>query len=324
MTSIITRRAALQTGLGAGALAALGAPTAQGQARFFRIGTGGTGGTYYPVGGLIGNAISSPTLNVAAVATNGSVANVNAIVGGSLESGFSQADVATWAFTATGIYEGKPKVDELRAIANLYPESVHVVVKKGLNLKSIADLKGKRVSLDEPGSGTLVNAKAILAAFGITDRDIKAEYLKPQQAAEKMKDGSCDCFFSTTGYPQGAIAELSSTAGIDLLPIDGAGRDKILAAYKFFAADKIPDGVYKDVKGVDTIAVGAQWITTAKQPDDVVYEVTKGLWSAKTRQALDTGHAKGKVIVRATALAGLGIPLHAGAERAYKELGLLK
>jgi TRAP transporter TAXI family solute receptor len=324
MRFFASRRDALRLGAGAALAASLPADWALAQAKFFRIGTGGTGGTYYPVGGLIGNAISSPTLNVSAVATNGSVANVNAIVGGSLESGFSQADVATWAFTGTGIYEGKPKIESIRAIANLYPETVHVVVKKGLNLKSLADLKGKRVSLDEPGSGTLVNAKAILAAFGVTERDIKPEYLKQQQAAEKMKDGSCDAFFSTAGYPQGAISELASTTGVDLLPIDGAGRDKILAQYKFFATDKIPDDAYKGVKGVETIAVGAQWITSTKQSDDVVYEVTKGLWSDKARQALDTGHAKGKSITKENALAGIAIPLHPGAERFYKEAGLLK
>ena len=319
----ISRRQALALASGLGALS-LAPGGAHAQAKFFRIGTGGTGGTYYPVGGLIANAISNDKMNLSAVATNGSVANINAIVGGSLESGFSQADVNTWAFTATGIYEGKPKVEELRAICNLYPESVHVVVKKGQNVKSLADLKGKRVSLDEPGSGTLVNAKAILAAYGLTEKDIKPEYLKPQQSAEKLKDGAVDAFFSTTGYPQGAIAELAATTGIELAAIDGAGRDKILAQYKFFAADKIPDGAYKDVKGVDTIAVGAQWVTSAKQDAGLVYEVVKALWSDKTRAALDAGHAKGKVIRRETALAGVGIPLHPGAEKFYKEAGLIK
>ena len=323
MTFYISRRQALLASAGFGTLA-MTSMEAHAQVKFFRIGTGGTGGTYYPIGGLIGNAVSTDKINVSAVATNGSVANVNAIVGGSLESGFSQADVATWAITGTGIYEGKPKVEELRGIANLYPESVHVVVKKGQNIKSLADLKGKRVSLDEPGSGTLVNAKAILAAYGVTEKDIKPEYLKPQQSAEKMKDGAVDAFFSTTGFPQGAIAELAATSGIELVPIDGAGRDKILAAYKFFAADNIPDGVYKDVKGVDTISVGAQWVTSAKQDAELVYEITKALWSDKTRAALDAGHAKGKAIRKETALAGLGIPLHPGAEKFYKEAGLLK
>ena len=186
---MISRRAALQA---AASLAALSALPAHAQQRFFRIGTGGTGGTYYPIGGLIANAISSATLNASAVATNGSVANVNGIVGGSMESGFSQADENSWAYTGTGLYEGKPKVEELRAIANLYPETVHVIVRKGANIKSLADLKGKRVSIDEPGSGTLVNARAILGAAGVTEKDIKAEYQKEQQCGDKLKDGARD------------------------------------------------------------------------------------------------------------------------------------
>lgn len=323
MTGQITRREALALGAGFGALGLMGLP-ALAQQRFFRIGTGGTGGTYYPLGGIIANAISTDKVNVSAVATNGSVANVNGIVGGSMESGFSQADINSWAFNGTGIYEGKPKVEELRFIANLYPESVHIVVKKNSGIKTVADLKGKRVSLDEPGSGTLVNARAILAVFGVTEKDIKPEYLKQQQCADKLKDGTLDGYFQTTGFPQGTLTELAATNGFDLLAIDGASRDKILAQYKFFTKDQIPDGTYKDVKGVETIAVGAQWVTTAKQPDDVVYEITKALWSDKARAALDAGHAKGKVITKATALEGLGIPLHAGAEKFYKEAGLLK
>jgi TRAP transporter TAXI family solute receptor len=323
MSFFITRREALAVGAAFGAFG-FSAQTVSAQQRFFRIGTGGTGGTYYPVGGMIANAVSTDKINVSAVATNGAVANVNGIVGGSMESGFSQADVNSWAYTGTGIYEGKPKIEELRVIANLFPESVHIVVKKGAGIKSLADLKGKRVSIDEPGSGTIVNARALLAAYGVGEKDIKPEYLKQVQSAEKFKDGSLDAYFQTTGYPQGTMSELAATNGFELLPIDGAERDKIMAQYKFFAKDKIPDGVYKDVKGVETLAVGAQWTTTSKQPDDLVYEITKALWSDKTRTALDAGHAKGKSIQKATALQGVGIPLHAGAEKFYKEIGLVK
>jgi TRAP transporter TAXI family solute receptor len=201
---------------------ALAGTAAQAQ-QFFRIGTGGTAGTYYPVGGMIANVVSQPGKIVAtAQASSGSVGNVNGIAGGAIEAGFSQADVATWAQKGTGIYEGKPNVPGLRLIANLYPESVHVVVKKGSGIKSVADLKGKRVALDEPGSGTLVNARAILAAYGVTEKDIKPEYIKPNQAGDKMKDGSLDAFFFTGGAPAGAISELASAGGgIDILPIDG-------------------------------------------------------------------------------------------------------
>lgn len=311
--------------LGGAALAA-GLALAQAPA-FFRIGTGGTAGTYYPIGGLIANAISSPPQLVStAVASNGSVANVNAIVGGAAESGFVQADVAYWAYSGTGVFEGKPKVEELRSIANLYPESVHLVVRKASNVKSVADLKGKKVSLDEPGSGTLLNAKAILAAFGVGEKDITPEYLKPNQAAEKMKDGSVDAFFFTGGFPAAAVSELASTgSGIDILPITGAAAEKLAKDFPFFAADEIPAGTYKDVGAVKTVAVGAHWMTSSKISADTVYAVTKALWSDKTRAALDAGHAKGKAIQKATALNGLqGVPLHPGAERFYKEAGLLK
>src|SRR5690349_5848188 len=133
MTGHITRRAALALAAGIGSLA--GGLPARAQQRFFRIGTGGTGGTYYPVGGMIANAISTDKINVSAVATNGAVANVNGIVGGSMESGFSQADVHFWAYTGTGLYEGQPKVEELRAVASLYPEGLLVVGLKRLGAK---------------------------------------------------------------------------------------------------------------------------------------------------------------------------------------------
>ncbi|MEQ1614832.1 MAG: TAXI family TRAP transporter solute-binding subunit [Hyphomicrobiaceae bacterium] len=305
-------------------LAGVSAAIAQAPA-FFRIGTGGTAGTYYPVGGMIANSISNPPALVStAVATNGSVANVNGIVGGNMESGFSQADVAFWAYSGTGSFEGKPKVEELRTLANLYPESVHIVVKKGV-AKSVADLKGKRVSLDEPGSGTLINARAILAAYGITEKDIKPEYVKPNQAADKLKDGSIDAFFITGGFPLAAMSELAtSTGGVDILPITGAEADKLMKSAPFFAVDEIPAGTYKDIGAVKTLAVGAQWVTSSKQPNDLVYSIVKALWSEKTRAVLDAGHAKGKLITPANALKGLAVPLHPGAEKFYKEAGLIK
>ena len=321
MPMFISRRQAV---VGAATLATLAASRANAQARFFRIGTGGTGGTYYPVGGMIANAISNDKVNVSAVSTAGSVANVNGIVGGAMESGFSQADVAFWAYTATGLFEGRPKVEELRFISHLFPEHVHVTARKGLGAKSIADLKGKRVSLLEIGSGSLVNSRAILAAYGLSEKDIKPEYLNQVQSAEKMKDGSVDAFIQTTGYPQGTLVELATTNGIELVPIDGAPAEKLAQQFKFFTPGSIPAGTYKDVGEIKTLTVGAQWVTTSKQPEDVVYEVVKGLWSDKTRAAMDAGHAKGKSIQRATALQGAGIPLHPGAEKFYKEVGLLK
>jgi TRAP transporter TAXI family solute receptor len=332
----INRRSALLGSLGT---ALAGSQAFAQDITFFRIGTGGTAGTYFPIGGLIANAISNPPgsrtcadggscgvpgVVATAVASNGSVANVNAINSGSMQSGFTQSDVAYWAYNASGIYEGRPKVDTLRAIANLYPESFHLVARKGSGIKSIKDLKGKRMSLDEPGSGTLVDARLILAAYGMTEKDVKAEYLKPQQSADKLKDGALDAFFSVSGWPQGAIAELAATSGIDLVPIDGPEAENLIKQFSFFAADEIPDGAYKGVTGVKTVSVNAIWATSSKQADQLIYNITAALWNPSTRKLLDSGHAKGKAIKLETAIVGLGIPLHAGAEKFYKEKGLIK
>ncbi|MBS7543995.1 TAXI family TRAP transporter solute-binding subunit [Ancylobacter oerskovii] len=313
----------------AGLTALTGLALAQ-QPTFFRIGTGGTAGTYYPIGGLIANAISAagdkgvPGLVATAIASNGSVANVNAIQSGGAESGFSQSDVAYWAYTGTGLYEGKPKVEDLRIIATLYPETIHLVAAKSAGIKSVKDLKGKRVALDEPGSGTLVDARIVLAAYGLTEKDIKPEYLKPGPAGDRLRDGALDAFFFVGGYPTGAISELASSSGIELVPIAGPEVDKLLADYKFFARDKVPADAYKGVGATDTISVNAQWLTSAKQPDQLVYDIVKVLWNDASRAALDAGHAKGKLITLQNATNGLGVPLHPGAERFYKEAGVLK
>jgi TRAP transporter TAXI family solute receptor len=309
----------------AGAALAGSMGAAQAQA-FFRIGTGGTAGTYYPVGGMIANAVSQPgKIVVTAQASNGSVANVNGIAGGAVESGFSQADVATWAQKGTGMYEGKPNLPGLRLIANLYPESVHIVVRKGLGVKSPADLKGKRVALDEPGSGTLINARVILAAYGVQESDIKPEYIKPNQAGDKLKDGSLDAFFFTGGAPAGAIAELASGGtGIELVPIDGPQSEGLRMASPFFSVDTIPAGTYKDVAAVKTLSVGAQWVTSDKADAGVVYEITKALFSEAAQKQLAAGHAKGRFITKDNAVKGAGIPFHPGAEKFYREAGLLK
>ncbi|MAA98453.1 MAG: immunogenic protein [Stappia sp.] len=333
-----TRRLAF-IGAVIGGVFAAGMALAQ-QPQFFRIGTGGTAGTYYPIGGLIANAISNPPgsrpcdqggscgvpgLIATALSANGSVANVNAIAGGTLESGFSQSDVATWAHSGTGIWEDRPAVEKLRAIANLYPETIHLVASADSGIKGVADLEGKRVSLDEPGSGTLVDARIILEAYGLSEDKVDAQYLKPDQAAERMRDGAMDAFFFVGGFPAGAIAELASQHDITLVPISGGEADGVRGEYTFFAKNVVPAGTYEGVEGdVETLSVGAQWITSADQPEELVYEITKALWNDNTRKLLDAGHQKGRQITLETATDGVGIPFHPGAEKFYREAGVLK
>ena len=316
----------------------VGGATAQ-ELKFLTIGTGGTAATYYPVGGVIANAISNPPgsracdeggscgvpgLIASAVSSRGSVDNVNAIVSGLRNSGFAQSDVAYWAFTGTGTMEGQPAATDLRAIAALFPEHIHLVVLADSGINSVADLAGKRVSLDEPGSGTFVDANLILEANGLTEGSFTAEALKPDASGDALRNGQIDAFFFVGGFPTGAIVELASAVKIKLVPITGAGAEALIEKYGFFSASDIPEGAYEGVPATPTVAVGAQWITSAKEDEALIYDITKALWNDKTRVLLDVGHAKGKAITAESALDGIGIPLHPGAERFYKEVGLLK
>ena len=307
--------------------------------KFFTIGTGGTAYTYYPVGGVIANAISRPPgsraceeggscgvegLIASAVSSRGSVDNVNAIISGLRNSGFAQSDVAYWAYTGTGTMEGKEPAKDLRTIAALFEEHIHLVALADSGINSVADLKGKRVSLDEPGSGTYVDAQMIIAAAGLSNDDITPEALKGGAAAEALRNGKIDAFFVVAGYPTGSLVELASAAKIKLVPIDGAPAAALTEKYGFFSASDIPEGAYEGVATTTTVAVGAQWFTSAKEDEELIYQITKALWNDKTRKLLDVGHAKGKTITLETSLNGVGVPLHAGAERFYKEAGLIK
>lgn len=305
---------------------------------FFRIGTGSSAGTYFPIGGIIASSISNPPgsrecerggscgvpgLIAVAQSTHGSVANVEGIANGTIESGFSQADIAYWAYHGVGIYADKGQVAQLRAIANLYPESIHLVVRRGAGIRSVADLAGKRVSLDREGSGTRVDALLILAAYGLGPEDLQAESLGMGAAADKLRAGELDGFFIVVGTPANVVKALADDNLIDLVPIDGPEADGLRAQYPFFAKDSIQPGTYLNVPWTPTLSVGAQWLVGVDIPEDLVYEITRALWHDNTRQLLDKGHPKGGLIRLETALEGIGVPLHPGAERFYREVGLI-
>jgi len=294
--------------------------------QYFRIGTGGTAGTYYPIGVLIAAAVSQPgKIVVTAQSSNGSLGNVIGVASGSLESGFSQADVATWAESGTGIFENKPALANLRLIANLYPESIHVVVRKDSAVRSIADLRGKRVALDEVGSGTLISARQVLSAYGLKESDLKPEYIKPNQAGDRLLAGVLDAFFFTGGVPAKGISELAASAvGIRLLPIDDAAAQRLRSQSPFLFRDAIGAGAYGDVAATPTLSVGAQWVTSEKVDAELIYQITKTLYGTAAQKILSSGHPKGAFITLPNAVLGAGIPFHAGALRFYREAGALK
>lgn len=307
---------------------------------FFRIGTGGAGGTYFPIGGSIANAISNPPgskpcedggscgvpgLIAIAQSTNASVQNNAAVQSGELEAGMTAADTLLTMYKGVGDFEGKAH-DKLRVLANLFPEDLHLVLPKGATLDGLGDLAGKRVGIAQAGSGTQVAVLQMLEAYGVTRDNMEEAELNNSQSADRLADGQLDAYFYAAGWPVAAMVQLSSTKGMNLYSFSEEELTKISEIIPSYIPSKIPGGVYEGVDN-DTLtpAVSAMLVVSADQPDDLIYEITKALWNDNTRKLLDNGHAKGKQILPETALAGvagLGVPLHPGAEKFYQEAGL--
>ncbi|MEL6265221.1 MAG: TAXI family TRAP transporter solute-binding subunit [Pseudomonadota bacterium] len=322
--------------VGAG-IAGVATTTADAQEmKFWRIGTGGAGGTYFPIGGLIANAISNPPgsrpcdeggscgvpgLVAIAVSTNASVANVNAIDAGQLDAGLAGAQSVTQGYEGQGKFDGNPK-QNIRVIANLYPEDMHLVTPEGVTLDKLADLEGMRVGVAAAGSGTQVSVRMILEHYGIKADEYE---LGLSQSVQRLADGQLDAFFYAGGTPFAALIQLGSTKGFELYNFSEEERVEINKIIPYYVESMIPAGTYETIDyDVPTVAVNGQLITSVEQPEDLVYEITKALWNDNTRKLLDKGHAKGKAIRPETALTGVLIPLHPGAERFYKEAGLME
>jgi len=271
-----------------------------------------------------GGSCGVPGLIAVAQSTQGSVTNVEAVNAASLESAFTQADVAYWAYESEGVYRDKEPLKKLRTIASLFPETIHLVVRKDAGIHSVADLKGKRVSLDREGSGTRVDALLILDAYGVGVDEIKAHDVSAGAAADLLARGELDAFFMVVGIPGAAIASLADQSLIALLPLSGPEAKKLRENYPFFSDHAIPSGTYFNVPNTNSLAVRAQWVVNADIPSDKVYEITQALWNDSTRRLLDDGHPQGKFITLETALKGVtSPPLHSGAEKFYKEKGLI-
>ena len=309
---------------------------------FFRIGTGSAGGTYFPIGGTIANGISSPPgsrpcdqggqcgvpgLIAIAQSTTASVFNNAAVQNGELEMGMAAADVTRSMYLGEGKFDGKPH-EKLRIVANLYPEDLHLVLPKGKTIDNLGDLKGKRVGIAQAGSGTQVAVLQMLEAWGVNRDNIDEAELNNSQSAERMADGQLDAYFYAAGWPVAAMVQLASTKGMNLHSFTEADLKKINDIIPAYIPSKIPGGVYEGVGGDSlTPAVSALLVVSADQPEELIYGITKALWNKNTRTLLDNGHAKGKQITLETALDGvvtLGVPMHPGAEKFYKEAGLLK
>lgn len=272
---------------------------------------GGTGGTYYPLSNEIKKIVEDNTeYKLQVQSTGASVENVGSLKGGSANFALIQNDVAYFAKNGSGIeaFKGEP-VENLRGVATLYPETIHLVTLAETGITSLQDLKGKRVNTGDLGSGTQVDALKILNAVGITTDDFEEQNTSFSRASEQLKNGDVDATFTVGGWPVGAIADLATTEDIRIVPIDGEQREKIKDAASFFADDEIPAGTYDGVnEAVPTVAVQAMIATRAEEDASVVENVTKAIFENTDQLTIKTDF-----ISKASAQDGMSIELHEGA-----------
>lgn len=286
------------------------------------LATGGTAGTYYPVGSGITAIITKYVDGVEATAesTGASVANLKMIRDGKIDMILAASNTAYAAYSGEQPFNDKP-VKNIRGIAALYPEIFQFVVLKDSGLEKVSDLKGKKVAVGAPGSGTERTAKMLLKAHGITYDDIEPQFLKFGEAITALKDRLIDCAIIGSGIPTSAVVDASASLDINLLEVDKDVMDEFLKKVNFMRLETIPEGTYNGVnKDVLTVARPALLITHEKMEDEIVYEITKALF--EHIDELERVHAQGKNIKLENALKAMSIPLHPGAEKYYKEVGL--
>ena len=274
-----------------------------------------------------GGQCGVPGLIAIAQSTTASVFNNAAVQNGELEAGLAAADVTRSMFLGEGKFQGKAH-PKLRIVANLYPEDLHLVLPKGKSISNLGDLKGKRVGIAQAGSGTQVAVLQMLEAWGVNRDNIDEAELNNSQSAERLADGQLDAYFYAAGWPVAAMTQLASTKGMSLHSFSDADLKKINGIIPAYIPSKIPAGAYQGIdKDVLTPAVSALLVVSSDLTEELVYGITKAMWNKNTRKLLDNGHAKGKQITAETALDGiaeLGVPLHPGAEKFYREAGMMK
>jgi TRAP transporter solute receptor, TAXI family len=306
--------AAILTGCGGGASGG----ASGGEKQFLNIATGGTSGTYYPLGGALAELLNNNIkgMNASAQATGAAVANINMLKDGSVDLAFVQNDIAYYAENGTEMFKDN-KVDTIRGIAALYPETIQFVTTADTGITSVSQLKGKRVAVGASGSGSEANARQILAAYGITYDDIEPQYLSFGEAVDALKDGNVDAGVVVAGFPTAAIQDLSANKSAVVLDIDAATAAKLKEQYPYYNAITIPAGTYPGQEtDVNTICVKCILIGTDKLSDDMGGEIAKILYSNLDR--MTAAHAVGKYITKDTALEGMSIKMNAGAEKYLK------
>ena len=297
---------------------------------FVTIGTGGVTGVYYPTGGAITRMINkkSKQYNIKATveSTAGSVYNINAVLSDDLEFGIAQSDRQYQAYHGLAEWSKRGPRKDLRAIFSIHPESITLIASAKSGVRSVTDLRGKRINIGNPGSGQLQNSKDVLAAFGIGTNEITAEQVKALEAPGLLQDGKIDAFFYTVGHPNGNIKEATSgRLKVRIIPVTGQGIDALLKKYPYYAKTIIPGKFYPNALNtgdVESIGVKATFVTSKNLDEKIVYAVTKEVFD--NLEDFKKLHPAYSVLTKEKMLKGLSAPIHKGALKYYREAGLLK
>ncbi len=297
---------------------------------FVTIGTGAVTGVYYPAGGAISRMINkkSAEYNIKATveSTAGSVFNVNAVLADDLDFGVVQSDRQYQAYNGLAEWKNRGACRNLRSIFSIHPEAVTLVASEKSGIATVNDLRGKRVNLGNPGSGPLQNSRDAIAAFGLTEKDLVAEYVKAVEAPGLLQDERIDAFFYTVGHPSGNIKEATSgRITVTILQIAGTGIDSLIATHPYYAQATIPVALYPNAKNTEDIrsfGVKGTFVTSEKTPVSIVYAITREVF--ENLSEFRKLHPAFGVLTKENMLQGLSAPLHPGAVKYYKEAGLLK
>ncbi len=282
------------------------------------MGTGGTQGTYYAFGGVLGQYMMNKAgINVTVVATDGSKANIQGMAAGNYQLATVQSDVMAYAWEGARSFKDDGKVDSFRVVAGLYAEAVQLITMDP-SIKTVADLKGKSVSIGAAGSGVYYNAIDVLTAAGLTEKDIKPQYQSFGDSTDALKDGKIDAAFIVAGAPTPAITELCLTNNARLVPIDGDIAKAMMDSNPFYTTYKIPAGTYNGQDAdVTTVTVKATLIVSADASEDDVYKITASIFD--NIEEITKEHAKGAELTLENATDGMTAPFHKGAAKYFAE-----
>lgn len=295
---------------------------------FITVLTGPTSGIYFPIGGAFSKVVGEMGYKTSATATGATAENINAILTGKGEMAIAMSDSVIQAVEAFGAYQGKPKAENLRAMMGLWPNVCQIVTTKDSGITKFTDLKGKRVGVGAPNSGVELNARMMFEAHGMTYKDAKVDYLSYGEAIDQIKNGQCDVAFVTSGLGNATIKELGTAKEIVFVPVEGEALKRLTAKYPFYVEWKIPKETYGTKVDTTTAAVMNIMLVSKNLSDDVVYDLLTGIYSQKGLETIGASHATAKREIKPeTALRGIkgtSVKLHPGAEKYYKEKGMLK